>query len=418
MDTASLMHYLPSSVIQRYMDIDRMKSINPLVLLAILQFMLTGCGLVAQRSEPVHEANDVIADDLVSVFAQLDTLNPRSSVLWIPGDFAEKEPFSAELSRALYDAGYAIRVGGQAGIAELVDFSITAKSSQTEWVQKTYTVTIGEVSVRRSYFETDVGNDAPFGLLPVGGMQVRGADASTLVVDDSRFRIPQNESTQATTARTTSELETIETPAPEGEASEPVLPIAPELENQIVAASEFVARNDQRIPAQVSQQDRLLLDVVGPSVAQTRTDGNESSLDSTLARLTQAPTMNFKELGQSNFAAVLDELGIVREAILTFENDSTFLGDANKAKVRKMTDEFDPASDIFSVIGCSHGKTNVAIGVEGLARGRASRVVQELVYEGVPETKILDEGCWAGETFDERMPRRGVVLTLKRVISS
>lgn len=387
-------------------------------LLVLLQFVVAGCAMVAQRTQSVSSANEVIADDLVSVFTQLETLNPASSVVWMSEEFASEEPFSAALSGALYDAGYAVRVGGQKGFAESVEYSVASQPDQTDGAQTTYTVTIGGVSVRRSYAETEIGSSAPYGLLPAGGMQVRGADASTLVVDDNRF---YGESQYATSVKSTTEREAAETPAPGVVAPEPVLPVVPvvpEPQNQITETTDIVASSEQAVPVQVPEQNRALLEVVAPSVAQMSAGADSTGIDSIIGRLNEAPTMNFKELGRSNFADVLDELGIVRETILTFENDSIFLGETNKAKVRQIVSMFDPDSDIFSVIGCSHGKTNLTIGVEGLALGRASRVVEELVYEGVPETKILDEGCWAGEAYDERMPRRGVVLTLKRVVTS
>ena len=121
-----------------------------------------------------------------------------------------------------------------------------------------------------------------------------------------------------------------------------------------------------------------------------------------------------RDLGQSNFTDILQELGTVEETILTFGNDSTRMGPNNKQRVKQFVELFDPERDVFSVIGCSHGNTNVEGGQEALARGRALRVKEELQFAGIPHDKILHEGCWAGEQFDKRMPRRGVVLTIKR----
>ncbi len=33
---------------------------------------------------------------------------------------------------------------------------------------------------------------------------------------------------------------------------------------------------------------------------------------------------------------------------------------------------------------------------------------------GIDSDKVLEEGCWAGVYYDEVMPRRGVVVTIKR----
>ena len=90
------------------------------------------------------------------------------------------------------------------------------------------------------------------------------------------------------------------------------------------------------------------------------------------------------------------------------------MGSENKARLSAMLDDFNAQSDVLSVIGCSMGATNHAGGQEALTRGRASRVRDELLYADIPEENILEEGCWAEEAYDQRMPRRGVVVTLKR----
>ena len=53
--------------------------------------------------------------------------------------------------------------------------------------------------------------------------------------------------------------------------------------------------------------------------------------------------------------------------------------------------EYVAASDIFTVIGCSHGKTGLDNGNALLAVGQSKRVQQQLVDLGVPVNRILDE---------------------------
>lgn len=123
---------------------------------------------------------------------------------------------------------------------------------------------------------------------------------------------------------------------------------------------------------------------------------------------------NVFEIGVSNYAKILSQRDQIKKAVLIFDNDSMLIGDVNKSEIRKFVSEFNPERDIFSVIGCSHGSTAIPNGNAILATGRAQRVKEELLFAGIPEDRILDEGCWDAERADERMPVRGVVLTLNR----
>ena len=117
---------------------------------------------------------------------------------------------------------------------------------------------------------------------------------------------------------------------------------------------------------------------------------------------------------QSNYANTLDEYVEVDQNILVFPNDSLRLGDTNKLIIEDYVSKMDPDTDVLSVIGCSHGHTEISNGNSLLAIGRANRVKEAFIFSGIEYDRILDEGCWAPQTFDEVMPQRGVVLTLKR----
>lgn len=223
-------------------------------------------------------------------------------------------------------------------------------------------------------------------------MQIKGVDASRLVMNDDLFNTSPQLAEQS--------VQSVQSEAPVPSTTAP-LASAP-----MPAPEESVVNESTLAPT-----DRSLLDIVAPTVTDSSSTSQWSAL---ISELSEAPTQNFRELGESNFASVLNELGIVKEVILTFDNDSTRLGSTNKALVQELVNLFDSESDVFSVIGCSNGRTNLAAGQRGLALGRAERVSEELLYAGVPQEKILEEGCWSGESFDARMPRRGVVLTLKR----
>ena len=123
---------------------------------------------------------------------------------------------------------------------------------------------------------------------------------------------------------------------------------------------------------------------------------------------------NLFETLQSNYASTLDQYVEVDQNILVFPNDSLRLGDTNKRIIEEYVSKMDPDTDILSVIGCSHGHTEISNGNSLLAIGRANRVKEAFLFSGIEYDHILDEGCWAPQTFDEVMPQRGVVLTLKR----
>ncbi len=123
---------------------------------------------------------------------------------------------------------------------------------------------------------------------------------------------------------------------------------------------------------------------------------------------------NMYETMTSNYKDVFTGYEDVQQSILIFPNDSLRLGDANKQIIDEYVAKMDPDTDVLSVIGCSHGETGISNGNSLLALGRANRVKEAFLFSGLEHDQILDEGCWAPQTFDDVMPRRGVVLTLKR----
>ena len=124
---------------------------------------------------------------------------------------------------------------------------------------------------------------------------------------------------------------------------------------------------------------------------------------------------NVFDLTESNYRALFARYDDVTSTILVFANDSMTLGQQNKRAIAKLAARLQPDTDIVSVIGCSHGYTDLDNGNSLLALGRANRVKEAFVHAGVDYTQVLDEGCWSSEYFDEVMPRRGVVVTLKRL---
>lgn len=123
---------------------------------------------------------------------------------------------------------------------------------------------------------------------------------------------------------------------------------------------------------------------------------------------------NMYDTMTSNYSEIYTEYEDVDQKILVFPNDSLRLGETNKLIIEEYVSMMEPETDVLSVIGCSHGKTNISNGNALLALGRANRVKEALMFSGVDHDLVMEEGCWAPRHFDEVMPRRGVVLTLKR----
>ncbi|MFK7854297.1 MAG: hypothetical protein AB8B79_09305 [Granulosicoccus sp.] len=391
------------------------------VILLAAAIALSGCTTLYKPSLPASSA-PLVAENLVGVLEQLDRLPVETTVLNLSTDAFTKDEFAIALRRSLEDAGYAIRISGFATGEQPVSFSVTKRSDATVGPVITYTVSAGDISVRRSYATAEDGM-----LKPIAAMQVRGADASQVTVNDELFSRQdklvsgdlaiQGKTLQPlvlpTNPETTKSPAAIEPVQPEVPVNNPpaadVLAQTPVDTEQLVATLPSATLQEALPEPQVPS--RSLLDIAAPSMAKS---AQASEKFGSIERLSALPKQNVRDLGESNFASVFDDFGIVDEAILRFDNDSVRMGQGNKYRVQRFVEQFKVDSDVLSVIGCSNGPTSLAIGQEGLALGRAARVKEELLYAGVPEANILEEGCWAEDYFDNRMPRRGVVLTLKR----
>ncbi len=351
--------------------------------------------------------DQLVSKDIVSVFMQVNRLSPATTTLGTSAMGSDNDAFAEALNNAFQDAGYAIRSVGASPATIPLSFQLESpdqsQASTASQTSRTVTVTVGDVAVRREYV-----TDANGQITPVGGMEVKGVVDEKLQLNDQIFATPSGKD------------EPDDSPAPFTEEVAPRQQIA---DSGALPSTRPYARplsslqqNSQPLAylsaALPSESNRPLLDIPAPSIAIA-----EPLSQSAFASLAEKDTENMIDLQQSNFDSLFNELGIVDEKILTFANDSTRMGSVSKARIRELVNDFDPAQDIFSVVGCSLGPTGYSGGQEGLARGRAERVKEELLYAGVPSDQILAEGCWAEDAFDERMPRRGVVVSLKRPVT-
>ena len=163
----------------------------------------------------------------------------------------------------------------------------------------------------------------------------------------------------------------------------------------------------------------MLPTVIDLTVAPAEPELSAASIAAAISPERQPPgpralvRQNMYETRRSNYAPLFAEYEDLRQDTLIFPNDSLVLGEANKRLIADYARDLDPATDVLSVIGCSHGRTAIDNGNEVLAIGRANRVKEAFVFAGLDHDQVLEESCWAG-TYHEVFPKRGVVVTLKR----
>ncbi|MFK8083081.1 MAG: hypothetical protein AB8B97_22600 [Granulosicoccus sp.] len=163
---------------------------------------------------------------------------------------------------------------------------------------------------------------------------------------------------------------------------------------------------NEQAPPVISLITDDLVDRVAARVAQnTSLQGLNSS---------RVEVSNLFYANQSNFSSVLDDYEQIERQIVVFGNDSMILGETNKSLIEQFVRQRFDSDDLISLVGCSNGPTALDIGNEGLALGRAERVTQALLSQGIARDSILDEGCWAPVSAGDKFPSRGVVLELWR----
>jgi len=338
----------------------------------------------ASDSEPMQ----LMATDFVNALQQIRELPPADITVQLLRSY-RSDPFTQSMQMALEDAGYGIRWVEDGVIEHLLQYRHVREASSGSTHRDIYEVAVGAVEMRRSYVVDDASQ-----IKPVTPLYVRGTDASNIVLNDALFEPVQ------TTQFSHSDSGAVVMP----------VPLKPDVPKLNITGSDATADKGR---LSIENQSRL-------AVPNDANPLNGLVADATKANALTLPLIalprieNVFELGGSNYEDVLAGYRTVDEQILTFPNDSLRLGDLNKRFIERMVIRFDTASDVFSLIGCSLGPTSLEGGNAALALGRASRVREALLFAGVPQDKILDEGCWAGDSVDNTLPRRGVVVTLNR----
>ena len=330
-----------------------------LVLLACTS--LSGCALFGGGPDEEPDP-ELIARNLVNTLAQLPELPPGQTLVQVSTPVT---PFGRRVVASLGEAGYGIQEVEADQGSHYVRYR--AERAETETGERTrYRVAVGPVSVERDFRVVDGDT------LPGSEQRIEGAERQELALNDELF----GDALSASLSRASFRPD--ERPM--------VLDLEPSDEPELSAAN--VAAS--------------FADAPGGAGA----PGAEVDLDALVRE-------NMYDTKRSNYAPLFDDYEDVRQDTLIFPNDSLVLGDDNKAIIADYVRELDPATDVLSVIGCSHGRSAIDNGNELLAIGRANRVKEAFMFAGVSHRQVLDESCWAG-SYHPVFPRRGVVLTLKR----
>ena len=170
-------------------------NLHHLVASAIIGFTVSGCTSLS-RSPVIEEGktsssdggqfNDLVSRDVVSVLSQINELSPARTILGTSNDAWQEGNFADALRQELETAGYAIRSAGAGEGTTSIGYSILDNTLNVpegwQGQSQTVTVTAGDMAVRRSYLISAEGN-----ISPLGKMQVRGVDASTLTLQRDIF---------------------------------------------------------------------------------------------------------------------------------------------------------------------------------------------------------------------------------------
>ncbi|ASJ76635.1 hypothetical protein [Granulosicoccus antarcticus] len=134
---------------------------------------------------------------------------------------------------------------------------------------------------------------------------------------------------------------------------------------------------------------------------------------------TQKQYAGVQNLAAESFAnEPFTDLFNVHEEILRFDRESLEVSEQSLGLLQILATKLETDTDLVVVVGCSQVESQLENGNAELAVARAQVISKGLQKAGVPERNIFEAGCWADEVLDLRFPQHGVVLTLKREVSS
>lgn len=334
-----------------------MMKTHKLFAIAVLVTLTTSCASFGFRnnSRLSEDQAELVSRDFVTAISKLRGFRPRETTVQFHSPSTD---FAKKLHDTMRGAGYGLQVLPKDEFGPNHVSYVSEQFESPDGTTVAYEVTVGKVKLGREY-EIRLGR-----VFPVAALSVKGANESGIGnVDNSIFKDTD---------------------------SGRWMPV-PTYNEPVVIVGD--TRNPQSDIANTNSLGRLKSEIAAPS----------------------KPKVNMAALGESNYSSLFKLYDPTRKEILVFPNDSLTMGRGNKKTLASIANQFDPNTDVISVIGCSHGKTNIDNGNALLANGRASRVKEELIMSNISPDSIYDEGCWAPNGLKD-MPPRGVIVTLRTKI--
>ncbi len=373
-----------------------------LILICLVGILPSACALLPDNpvgqspdkrssANPTHNQRaapaGLIALDFVNALVQIPSLSPVTTTINVLSTDRNDE-FTQSMQAALQTAGYGIRWVEDYHGEHLLQYRHEREAGDIRAHRDLFEVAVGAVELRRTYA---IGNDNR--ISPLTPLYVRGTDASHIVLNDAAFGTLPVRANGAAAAG----------------SGGPAASVAPVPLRPVDTPSGSITSSPlSGLTSTVSGQPTIAdaANPLNPAVSRV------PPLSLPLVALPRVE--NVFELGGSNFEDLLAGHNVVQDQSLVFPDDSLRLGPSNKLLVEQIATQFNPDTDMFSLLGCSVGPTALAGGNAALALGRASRVREALLFAGIPAERILDEGCWASDSSDKRLLKRGVVITLNR----
>jgi len=327
------------------------------ILLPLLSaLLLAACGGTPLRESLPTSADRLVAKDFAQLLVQVDSISPNKTSIRMARLIGTLNTFDTALREELEIAGYRIEPLTTELVSDVpVVGHSTERTSVDDGETVVYTVNVGSAIFRRGYTIDSEGL-----VQPQTVMEAKGVDTGILSQDDSIFDLD-------------ADLE-----SDSGSDAPLVTATAPTQSTDTDLAS-------TRSPEPIEEE----LIVIPPVIDASSIDKDEN---------------------------VLFNTRIIGESLLAFDGDSLVLGEANKRRVRNLVSNFEPRTDVFSVLGCVfQDEQNWTEDADRIAIGRSERVQSELLYAGIPEAKIRAEACAQDtKTGAPIIPVGSVLLLLNR----
>jgi len=158
---------------------------SALALLLLCTGWLVGCaGTLTQETLP-SPADRLIAKDFAQIVSQVERYAPNNTTFLVAKPIGPESPFDLALREEFLIAGYKVEyLSFDSDAADPVMSQVVEQSESADGELRTHTLSVNNVSFRRSYIISKEGQ-----ITPETTMQAKGVDSDVLRQDDSIFGI-------------------------------------------------------------------------------------------------------------------------------------------------------------------------------------------------------------------------------------